>query len=214
MDGHEPFQAQDALEALERRRRPLVGGEIVACGEEMGGIHAHAKPLGVRRVFKNAGELLEGVAEGGALPGGRLQRHAGFHLGELFQNGVEPGDDFRQSRRFARAHVRAGMQDQEGEAELVGADQFVFKGEARLLGKFGIHRREVDHVAAVGEDGAEFSPARMFMEGFQLGWRERRGGEPLHVVFDEDLHRRGVHGEGAVDGQGDAACGGHVRADE
>ena len=84
----------------------------------------------MRRVFQYRGEFLESVAERGALPGGRLQRHAGFHLGDRFQNGVEPGDDFGQPRRLARAHVCAWMQDQEGEVKLVRADQLVFEREA------------------------------------------------------------------------------------
>ena len=214
MNGDELFETDEAIELLKCFCGPGFGGNIIPSGEEMGGVGADTEAFGVGRVLQNPSQLLEGMAEGGPLPRCGFKGNPRFDVGQGSEYLIQSRDNLLQSLSLARAHMCAGMEHEERQEKLVGTGQFFGKGLARFFGKFGVHRREVDQVAAVAERGAEFAPVRMFVEGLPFGLGKRCGGKPLHVVLHENLHGGAADGKRPVDGEGNAARDGHVRANE
>src|SRR5690606_24544806 len=95
--------------------------EVVAGGEEMGGIEADAEPLRVAREGDDLRKVLQAPAEPRALPGGALKaderlapRHAGEDVVERLGHALKP-------RRLSLAHVGARMRHEQRDAEQVAA---------------------------------------------------------------------------------------------
>ena len=75
-----------AVELREHLPRRIFRREIVARREDMGGIKANAKPLGLAHIAHDVRDMLEPIAETGALASGRLERDPRFRF--LRQAGV------------------------------------------------------------------------------------------------------------------------------
>ncbi len=93
--------------------------------EDVRGIEADAKPLGLAHIRDNVGELLEGVAETRPLPGRRFQGDACFHLRNARKNLVDRRDHFLQTGFLPDAQMGAGMEDDKRQRQLVGPRQFL-----------------------------------------------------------------------------------------
>src|SRR5215204_6052992 len=71
----DPVEADDPIERLEGLPVPLFGGDIVSRRQQVAGVEAHANPRRPVEQFEDRGEVLEAVAEIGALPGGVLEEY-------------------------------------------------------------------------------------------------------------------------------------------
>ena len=188
-------------------------GDVVTAGKEVGGVEADAEAFGALYVIKDEGKFLKGAAQGGTLAGGDLQGDAHGILWRLGEELVEAGDDLPEAGFDAGSHVGAGMENEEGKAQLFCADQLFAKAAHGTDVKVGVRGREVDQIACMAKDGRQFPAPGMAAEGVGLRGGQG-GGKPLHIIFHEDLHGRAADGKGAFDGQGTAAGGRNVGAEE
>ncbi len=69
---------------------------------------------------------------------------------------------------LARAEMRARMQDQERQFELIGTRQFLGQRAQRVGVKLRIGRREIDQVIRVRENRAELGALRVIEESGDL----------------------------------------------
>ena len=104
----------------------LLGAKIVAGGQRVAGVDTDAHALLFLHRVDYAGELGEGVAQGGALPGHQLQQRAyAGAIGQLGVDAVEGSGDALHAGFFAAAGVRAGMENHVPDAVGVGALQLI-----------------------------------------------------------------------------------------
>ena len=109
--------------------------------------------------------------------------------------------------------MRTRMQHQKWELKLICADQF-FGERANGIGvKLRIRRGKVDQVIGVAKHRRQFTALDVIEKStdFLAG---QRPGEPLHIVFHEDLHRGAADRSRALDGHARPAADGHVRAEK
>ena len=78
-----------------------------------------------------------------------------FVLRQTGMHGVDRADDFVEARFDPGAQMRARMQDQKRQLQLIRADQFLRQRAQRVGVKLRIGRGEIDQVVRVREDGVE-----------------------------------------------------------
>jgi hypothetical protein len=112
----------------------------------------------------------------------------------------------------ASAEVGSGMEDEEGELQLVGELDFL---DERLDGAIAVGRGgsgDVDEVTGVAEEMGEVRLEAGLLIAIELGWGVRAA-EPLHVVFDEELDGFTAAMDAAFDGLMRTAGGGTMHAE-
>ena len=174
-------------------------------------VEANAEPFGRAHIPDDVGQMLEGVTQACALTRRCLQRDPRFHLWQARQDLVDRRDDLFQTGSFARAEMRAGMQDDERQTQLVGPRELLGQSAQRVGVKLRVGRRQIDEVIGVRENRRQLPALRMFEEGLDFLARQRPR-EPLHVVFHENLHRRAFDRTRPLDRPMHAAADRHVRA--
>ena len=70
-------------------------------------------------------------------------------------------DNFFEASFFPGAEMRAGMQDDEGQAQLVCPHEFLGQSAQRVGVKLRVGRRQVDEVIGVCENRRQLSPLRV-----------------------------------------------------
>src|SRR5205807_2566341 len=125
---------------------------IITGGVEMGGIKAKAEPLRIFNPIKDSSEVFNFVSQAGPLASGVFQRNAGRRQFSRRKYFVQPGDNLFDGRRFAGAQVRAGVHDQEREAELGGESDLLDEGFDGTVAIVGGLSAEVDEIAGVAKD--------------------------------------------------------------
>src|ERR1700736_408993 len=98
-----------AIEFAKHFSRSRFCRNIVAGGEDMGGVEANTKPFRLARPLNNVGNLLEGVAQTGALTSRRLKGDPGFHFGQFSKHLVNGSDDCVESGFLTGAEMCAWM---------------------------------------------------------------------------------------------------------
>ena len=112
----------------------------------MRGIEANAEPFRLAHVLDDVREMLEAMAETRTLTGGRFERDLRFHFRQNRMHGVDRFDDSFQSGFFARAEMRARMQNEKRQLELIRPNEFFRERAQRIRVKLRIGRREIDQV--------------------------------------------------------------------
>src|SRR5687768_231607 len=119
----------DALDAdrlfdVLHERGILAAAEVVAGGEEVGGVEADGEALRLLHHLDDLGEVFELAAEATALAGGDLQ--AGDDIAfDLIVNAVEGLRDALEAFLFAFAHVGARVGDEVGDFQDDAAGEFL-----------------------------------------------------------------------------------------
>ena len=109
--------------------------------------------------------------------------------------------------------MRAGMQNEKRQPELIGARQLLRQRANGIGVKLRIGRGEINQVSGMGEDRAELSALRMIKERLDFRASERPR-EPLHVVFHENLHRAALDRARSLYRARHSARDRHVSAEE
>ena len=159
----------------------------------MAGIHAHTKTLGVRHAVEDIPEMLEAIAQVCALAGGRLQvdRHAQARGAAV--NFVEGPGDSCQTGFLTLTHVRAGMNDQVGDAKQAAALDLDGHRVDRFLPQRVVGTSQIDEIRGMGDRVDDSRLVQGESKGRDMLGRERRG-IPLVVVLGEELNGLEVHG--------------------
>ena len=188
VDGGEEVEAE---EVVELGQEVVVAGRLVervAGGEGVAGVEADRHPFGARQAAADGRQLLEPVAEAGALAGGVLQQHASAAGGDVGEHPVELGGEARHPALLAGAGVGAGVEHQAVDPQRLTAVQLVGQRGARAGRHRAVGRRQVDQVAGVGEDRADGARRAGGAKRRDLLVVERFR-PPLVGVLDEDLDR-------------------------
>lgn len=208
MDDPEPVVADEAVKLGPSLAIGEGGGEVVAGGKSVSGVEADAKAFGPADAIEESCEVFEAMTEGTALAGGTFEGEADAGAGELGKGAVEEVSDGIEAFFFGGGGVGAGVEDEEGKAELFGALEFGDKGVEGFVGVGGVSGTGVDEVAGVPAE-PEAEAFGFAAEGFRFagceGW-----GHPLFVIFDKDLGGVRTDGEGAFKGALDTAGDGGV----
>ena len=213
MKSAELVEPDDAIKLAEHAPGPVFRADVVTGGEDVGRIETDAKALRFARVLYYVRDLLKSVPQAGTLSRGRLQGDACLHLWNLAVHAVDGSDDRLQAGLFPGAEMRARMQNEERQLELMGAGQFLRESADGVGVELRIGRGQVDQIIGVGEDGRQFGALPVPEEGVNL--RLGQGpGEPLHIILHENLHGGALDGAGAFDGHVRAAADGHVSAQQ
>ena len=126
MKRDETIQSDDAIE-LAKRFLASFAADVVTGGKNMRGIETNTEPFRLADIGNDVGEMFEAMAEARTLAGGRFERDARFHFRNPAKTRSIDCDDSRQAGFFARAEMRAWMQNQKRQFELIGANQFFAK---------------------------------------------------------------------------------------
>jgi len=181
-EGGEAVAADELIEACEGFFDAGGGGDVVAAGEEMGGIQADAEALGALDVIQDVREFFERPAKGGSLPGGDFEGDADGFLGDFGEKGR------RDWRRLGQASLSAGSQwapgwrTRKGRPSCSARDQLLPEAAHRAGVEIGVGGGEIDQISGVAEHGAQFSAPGVIAECGGLGVREGRG-EPCILFF-------------------------------
>src|SRR5581483_5553124 len=100
-------------------------------------------------------ELLERAADARALAGRRLEQRDHFVIRLRRVDPIERSRSLFDSCARTRAHVRAWMQHDCGEAEALSAMEVVDYGGDRFAMKLRVRRGEIDEIRRVREDRLE-----------------------------------------------------------
>ena len=155
----------------------------------MAGVEAHPEPLGVARPVEQPAQFRERPAERVAGTGRVLEGDPHARAARAARELVECGRHPREPGTAPRALVGAGVDDDQGQAERLGALELVLEGPDRPPPLGPARRTEVDQVARVGERVPDSGrPSRRLPESDVL---VREGaGPPPQLVLHKDLDRR------------------------
>ena len=202
----EERKSHEFVEAFDHVVISLFCADVVAGSECVGCIDAHPYPIAVLNVFDDFGEVFEGKAKVGSLPGGVFDD--GGNLVGFAECDVDRFCDEAEAvlfRDFSEMATRVEVDHED--AELFGSLEFVEESFAGLSEFVGVGMTEVDKVTVVWQDRlhrkAVFN-ATLFEEadGFFGEWR----GGPAPLVFGKKCESGGTDFMGTDGGFFDSAC--------
>ena len=212
MKSNDLFEADERFDLSNGFVPAFWRADVIAGSIKVGGIKAKAQPLWFSDLIENCGQVFDFVSKAGPLAGGVFQSNTDRRLFGRRKYFVQAGDNLFEGSRFAGAEVRAGMHDQEGEAEIGREADLLDEGLDGPVAIVAGLRAEIDEVARMTEDAGKSSGSQFAgVEGKLL--RHSPPAEPLHVIFDENLDAVTMDAAGALQGAPGAASGGHVRAE-
>ena len=88
----------------------------------MRGVEANTQSLRLANAADNVGEVLEFASQARSLAGGRFQRDPRLYFRNSRKHAVDRFDNALESGFFACAEMRARMQHQKRQFELIGAN--------------------------------------------------------------------------------------------
>lgn len=181
----------------------------IAGGEGVAGVEADADAARRGEPATDARQMLEPMAEAGALAGGVLEQHTDADPRQRGEDGRERGGRAIHAGLLAGSQVGAGMDDEGADAQPGAAGELVSERQPRAREQLRIGGAEVDQVAGVGDQRPDAARGVRGAEGGDLAPGELPA-LPLVGVLDEDLDRRAAEGGGPFDRGGHAARHGDV----
>ena len=110
----------------------------------MCGVETNTQPLRLAHATDDVSEMLEFVSNTRALAGRCFESNSRLHFGNARVHAINRSDNFLEPSFFTCAKMRARMQHEEWQFELIGASQFFGKSAQRVRMKLGIGCGEVD----------------------------------------------------------------------
>ena len=209
-------QEPDPDGLVELGERPFVafpGADVVAGGERVLGVEAHPEPVALLHAVDDVADVLEAVAQVGALPGGDLQRDAHLEARAAPVDGVQGTGDCTQAHSFARPGVGSRMGDEAGNVQSLAALHLVHEGGHGLLPQLPVWRAEVQQVGVVGHHRVDPAGLLGVLEGADVVLAQGLCG-PLPRGFGKDLDGLATHAVARVKRIVHPARDGHVGAQE
>ena len=127
----------------------------------MRGVEADAKPFRFAHVLDDCGNLLEAIAKAWALTSRRLERDLRFRLRQNAVNRVNRIDDSGEPRFLAGTEMRAWMEHEKRQLELIRPNEFFRERAQRIRVELRIRRSEIDQVTRMREGGVDLLPLRV-----------------------------------------------------
>jgi hypothetical protein len=128
MKGPDAIQADPPLQLLQGVLVSFGAHEVVAGGQQMAGVEADSEPLRAPHPIQDPGQVLEAVAERGALARGDLQQGHDRQSFSPLEGEVEALCDGVKAGFHPRAPMSPRMEDQVGNAEGVATLHLLKKG--------------------------------------------------------------------------------------
>src|SRR5438132_5340627 len=125
---------------------------------------------------------------------------------------VQTGDASFQSGFFTRAHVGAGMQDEERDVQRRREVDLLHERLDRVGTVRTGWRSEIDEITGMAKDTRNLLQGHLLLV-FGQDRRSERFAEPLHIVFDEQLYALAADGRPALESFPDPVAGRHVSAE-
>jgi hypothetical protein len=173
-------------------------------------VEANADTIRISKRFQDSGQLLEPGSETAALASGVFQQNGDRRFNRI--NGLtqrlgDPGHTCMNTG----AHMRAGMHDQIGHSQVIGALHFFDEGVERFPVQFAVRGREVDEIAVVAHHriDAAFSMRLPKQDLIFLGQESRL---PLVAAFEKNLDGLAAHLFAAIESQVHPTGNRHVSA--
>src|SRR6266576_6146389 len=152
MNCHETIQANHTTEFAECVPNRGFASDVITRSENMRGIEADTQSLWFTHTADNVRKVLEFVPQAWALASGRFERDPCFDFRKTGKHAINRFHNFFKSRFFTRAEVRTGMQHQEWEFQLIGANQFFRQRTDRICVKLPVRGCEIDEIVRMGEN--------------------------------------------------------------
>ena len=131
----------------------------------------------------------------------------------LVEEAIQRAGDAADPLVDASAHVRPGVGDEPGHAELGAALQLIAKRRDRALPEGVVRGGQIDQIRIMGDDEANLAGGDPGAKALRRLWRDRLG-VPLIRVLGENLARRHAERRGAFDSQRMTAGDRHMRAQQ
>ena len=208
----QPLDADDPIELIEGVAITRLGRDVVARRHEVAGIEADADPFRSAQVCDDRGKVVEAVPERPALARRMFEQHHRLCARPRLEGDSDGVRDETQGLVIRSRRACARVQDDAKQTERLGAIDLIHECRDRLLAQDGERRREIDQVTRVRDDRGDDGLLDAAAEQSDFGGVERLAA-PLARVLGEDLQRLAFVHDRALDGLGDAARDGHVRAD-
>ena len=209
----EAVQPDDGVELVDHAAQPLRGPHVVARGEQVAGVQAHAEPLVAARQLDQRRELLERAPERPPGAGGVLEvQRAGLRLGERLRDRRRRALE-RRLHRAAALQSRARVQHDAVRAQRRARLQRGGQRRQRLPADLGILGGAVEQVDGVDHQRLERRVRHRGVERVDLlGRVDPRPPRPRALV--EELDRVAASLHASLHRLRGATCRGDVCADE
>src|SRR6266496_3046613 len=112
----------------------------------MCGVETNTQPLRLAHATDDVSEMLEFVPKTRALAGRRFESDSRLHFGNARVHAINRSDNFLEPSFFTCAKMRARMQHEEWQFELIGANQFLGKSAQGVRMKLRIRCSEIDQI--------------------------------------------------------------------
>ena len=187
VDGVKAGEADDAVEVAEGAAIGAGGADVVAGGVEVAGVEADAEAVGGEADgVEEPGEVLEAMAQRGALPRGVLEEEADGLAGDGVEGTTGEVGDAAQAGFVAGSLVMSRVEDEPGDGDGGGAAEVEDEAVEGAAADAGVGGGEVDEVVGVGDDRADGRGVPGIAEsGDGVGGEGL--GAPLEVVAGEEL---------------------------
>ena len=209
VDDAKPFEPQDVVEGLHGLPVVLPRFDRVPGGEDVARVQTYVHAFLVLDPIQDVGQMLEPVANGGSLPGGRLETDLRLAARGSVEDSVEGLDDPGQALRLAGAYMRSGMCDEERNAQEVTPPCLLEQSDPGLPEEGLVRGGEIDEIAVMCANDPHIrfflcQPELLDFSG------EDFSAPPLVSGPGEDLHDFAGASLAVVGGIVQSACYGNV----
>ncbi len=213
VDRVQAIEPHGAGKRADRLLPAAPGHEVVPRGMDVTRVEADGDTTRPPQRSEDVAQMREAVTDGVALPRGRLEQDADADPGRALEGFIEPCRDPGDARGFSLAAVRAGVQDEGGDAEAAAARDLVRQGRRRLRAESPGGRPEVDEIRSVRDDVRKRGSTRGAAELPRLAVRDFLP-DPAAVVLDENLKDPAARGDVPLDRAMGSSRDRVVRADQ